>query len=79
MLLEKVNDCGSDINLKDKHGLTGLGMYFRSVCDAGDMQNLEKLMEIKDKVNFNEGDQLGQTGFHYACWKGHEPVVKFLL
>ena len=41
---------------------------------------MEKLLEIKDKVNFNEGDfKLGQTGFYYACWKGHEAVVQFLL
>ena len=57
---------------------TGLGIYFRKVCEAGDMTNLKTLMTL-DGVNFNEVDEHGQSGFHLACTNGRYEVIKVLL
>ena len=58
---------------------TGLGIYFRKVCEAGDMTNLNTLMNLDVKFDFNEVDEHGQSGFYLACMNGHYEVVKVLL
>ena len=68
-----------DINLKDPIGQSGLGLYFRKICENGDVKNLEKLLKLEEKIDFNEPDKHGQTGLFWACWKGHFQVVKLLV
>merc|ERR1712026_187281 len=79
VLIEKGPQYGIDIDLKTQSGKTGLGIFFIRVCASGDIQNLDKLMKIKEKVNVNESNEHGETGFYFACLKGHDQVVKFLL
>ena len=58
---------------------SGRGLYFRKVCENGDLKNLKKLLKLEEKIDFNEPDEHGQTGLFLACWKGHFQVVKFLV
>ena len=67
-----------NLDFKDEDGLTGLGQYFRNVCEAGDLKNLEKILTFTT-IDFNEQDQFGQSGFFYACCKGHVQAVKLLV
>ena len=68
-----------NINLKDNIGQSGLQLYFLKVCENGDVKNLEKLLKLEEKIDFNEPDKHGQTGLFWACWKGHFHVVKLLV
>ena len=68
-----------NINLKDSIGQSGLGLYFRKVCEKGDVKNLEKLLKLEEKIDFNEPDTHGQTGLFWACLKGQFQVVKLLV
>ena len=67
-----------NLDFKDTKGLTGLGKYFRKVCEAGDLKNLEKILTFTT-IDFNEPDENGQSGFYYTCWKGHVQAVKLLV
>ena len=55
---------------------SGRGLYFRKVCKNGDLKNLKKLLQLEEKIDFNEPDEHGLTGLFWACWKGHFQVVK---
>ena len=79
MLVNSADKYAIDLKLKNIYGYTGFGIYFRKICDTGDLQKLKNLLKFRNKIDFNESDSHGRTGFFYACWKGHELVVKFLL
>merc|ERR1712062_281906 len=48
---------------------------FLDVCKAGDLETLEKLLD-STTIDFNQTDRFGQSGFMFACWKGHVEAVK---
>ena len=78
MIVSHAQQLQINLDFKDEDGRTGLGKYFRKVCDAGDLNNLEKLLTFTT-IDFNETDPFGQSGFYYACWKGHVQAVKLLV
>merc|ERR1712062_949832 len=78
MIVSHAQQLQINLDFKDIVGRTGLGQYFREVCKAGDLKNLEKLLKFTT-IDFNETDQHGQSGFFYACWKGHVQAVKLLV
>ena len=53
-------------------------MYFREVCEQGDIKHLEKILTWTTIIDFNETDEFGQSGFFHACCEGHVQVVKLL-
>ena len=53
-------------------------MYFRKVCEAGDLKNLETILTFTT-IDFNEADSNGQSGFYYTCRNGHVQAVKLLV
>ena len=77
-IIAKSEEFGINLLAKNENGQTGLGMYFRKVCETGDLKNLEKLLTYTT-IDINETDEFGQSGFYYACWKGHVQAVKLLV
>merc|ERR1712062_775566 len=81
MIVSHAQQLKINLDFKDVqfiNGRTGLEIYFRKVCEAGELKNLEKLLTFTT-IDFNETDQYGQSGFFYACWKGHVQAVKLLV
>ena len=69
-----------DINLsaRNENGSTGLEMYFRKVCEAGDLKTLANLTN-STTIDFNQTDRFGNSGFFLACAFGHVEAVKLLV
>ena len=49
---------------------------FNTACKEGNLEQVKYLIKNKS-LNINRQDNKGNTGFHYACIKGHLPIVEY--
>ena len=52
---------------------------FGIACNSGNLSLVNLLLQHSDKINLNNRDRRGQSGFVSACRRGHVDVVKRLL
>ena len=52
---------------------------FNIACNSGNLSLVNLLLRHSDKINLNNKDGQGQSGFVSACRRGHVEVVKRLL
>ena len=64
-----------DPNAEDSFGTSPVMI----AASLGDVETLQFLLSLSDKVNINAQRKNGRTPLHYACFCGFEEVVRFLL
>ena len=51
---------------------------FNTACKEGNLEQVKYLINKFD-LDVNKKDNIGNTGFHYACINGHLPIVEYCI
>ena len=78
ILINKSNELGIDLDIKDKYGQTG----FHQACREGHSEVAEIIMKnaASTNIDLNVKDNWnGSTAFCHACWNGHSEIAKLIM
>ena len=78
ILINKSNELGIDLDIKDKYGQTG----FHQACWEGHSEVAEIIMKNAASTNIDlnvKDNWTGSTAFCLACWQGHLEIANLIM
>jgi hypothetical protein len=73
-ILEKVIECGGDINIRNNNGLNVMHM-----AAQGDQPNVMIFFKEKYDMKINVLDNVMSTPLHWACYMGSDSSIDYLI